>query len=84
MADFRETLMIRCTDKLIGSYMMTWAKYDLAQSETEPIESENEQYLTLGEACKRIDRFCDDSLSGRKLHIRAFLEKDEFTHSEEY
>ena len=84
MADFRETFMIRCADNFIGSYMMTWAKYDLAQSETEPVETKNEQYLSLGEACERIDRFCGSSLFGRKLHIRAFLEKDEFTHSEEY
>lgn len=84
MADFRETLMIRCTNKSIGSYMATWAKYDLAQSEDVPVETKDEQYLTLGEACWRIDNFCGSSLSGRKLHIRAFLEKDEYTHSEEY
>jgi hypothetical protein len=48
MADFREKMLIRCTDKLIGEYMMTWAKYDLAQSEDVPVETKDEQHLTLG------------------------------------
>ena len=84
MADFRETMMIRCTDESIGSYILTWAKYDLAQSETEPIETRDEQHLTVGEACERIDRFCSSSLHIRKIHIRIFLIKDWYIHTEEY
>lgn len=84
MADFRETLMVRCTDDFIGIYMYTWAKYDLAVSDTEPIETKNAFDISLGEACKIIDTFVGDSLFGRKLNLRAFLQSDEFTHSEEY
>lgn len=84
MADFRETLMVRCTDDFIGIYMYTWAKYDLAVSDTEPVETKNEFDLSLGEACKIIDDFTSSSLFGRKLNIRAFLQSNELTHSEEY
>lgn len=84
MADFREKLMVRCTNDFLGIYMYTWAKYDLAVSDTEPIKTKNDFGISLGEACKVIDDFTSSSLSGRKLSLRAFLEANEYTHEEEY
>ena len=84
MADFREVLMVQCTDDFIGSYMATWAKYDLAESDEEPTETLNWFDLTLGETCKLIDDQVSDSLFGRKLAIKAFLETGRFNHTEEY
>lgn len=84
MADFREKLMVRCTNGFIGRYMYTWAKYDLAVSDIEPIETKNAFGISLGEACKVIDDFTSSSLSDRKLSLRAFLEVNEYTHEEEY
>ena len=84
VADFREVLMIRCTDDLIGTYMYTWAKYDLAISDAKPVETKDGFNLTLGEACQIIDKFTSDSLFGRKLNIKVFLETNKLTHTEEY
>ena len=84
VADFKEVLRVQCTDETIGLYMYTWAKYDLAQSITDPIETSNGFHLSLGETCKIIDDFVSDSLFGRKLCLKAFLETGKLYHTEEY
>ena len=84
MANFKEKLMVRCTSDFIGTYMYTWAKYDLAKSDTEPVETKDDFNLSLGEACKVIDDFTSGSLFGRKLNISAFLQTNHFDWSEEY
>jgi len=84
MADFREVLRVKCTDNFIGIYMYTWAKYDLAVSDVEPVETCNGFELSVGEACKVIDDFTSSSLFGRKLNIKAFLETNGLYWAEEY
>lgn len=64
--------------------MYTWAKYDLAHSIVDPIETSNGFHLSLGEACKIIDDFVSDSLFERKLYLKAFLETGKLCHIEEY
>lgn len=86
--DFKETLKIKThkdqfgRPSCIGWYEYAITKEDLSDNTFQIIESDD--MLTLGEACNIIDRFTSSSLKGRKLAIRAFLEKDEYEHIEEY
>lgn len=86
--DFKETLKIKVhknqfgKPSTIGWYEYAITKEDLSDNTFQITESND--MITLGDACSIIDRFVSESLEGRKLSIRAFLEKDEYEHVEEY
>ena len=63
-----------------------WYEYTIIREDADNTIKvlDHNDIASLGDVCKVINAFGHMNLESRKLAIRAFLEKDEYEHTEEY